>query len=161
VEKWMRANIPEGSKIEYYSHLHYAPRFPKSAMAYRVKKNLQDIEKRKPDYVVLTSSYYYRFLWDESIKLPKGVIVPRRFLELQRKNKDHFEKLFNHSTNYRFLRSFTVDSRFFGKLDAIRLNPEHIIIFKRINLSRDPMADDRPFDVYDMFYMHPGDAEDE
>ncbi|TFH41473.1 MAG: hypothetical protein E4G96_05430 [Chrysiogenales bacterium] len=132
VEEWMSGHVPRGSVIEYYSYPHYLPRFPSHARSYRVKIGLPNVEDRRPDYIVLTSSYYYRFLWNEDIKLPKGMVIPERFIRLARESRFYFMSLFENKTAYRPVRVFMNEIPFFSDLTLLRIIPHHIIVFKRM-----------------------------
>ncbi len=153
-EDWMERTIPEGSVVEYYSYRHYLPRFPDGTRAYRVKEGLSKIEERRPDFIVLTSSYYYRFLWSEELKLPKGMVVPERFIRLARENRSYFMDLFGSRTAYRPVQIFKNHIPFFHDLTLLRIIPDHIVIFKRMSDdTREPWIHD--VDPIELFKKHP------
>ncbi|MBN2080130.1 MAG: glycosyltransferase family 39 protein [Spirochaetes bacterium] len=153
-EEWMERYIPAGSIIEYYSYRHYLPRFPDGARTYRVKENLSRIEERRPDYIALTSSYYYRFLWSEELRLPKGMVVPERFIRLARENRSYFMDLFGNRTAYRPVQIFKNHIPFFHDLTLLRIIPDHIVIFKRMpDDSREAWIHE--VDPIELFKKHP------
>jgi hypothetical protein len=103
---------------------------------------------------VLTASYYYRFLWNEDIKLPKGMVVPERFIRLARDNRSYFMDLFGNRTAYRPVQVFKNHIPFFHDLTLLRIIPDHIVIFKRMpDDSREPWV--RDLDPIELFKKNP------
>ena len=131
-EDWMKKNIHENSKIEHYSGNSYLPRFPENTLHYKVKENACSIEERKPDYIVLTSRYYPRFLGNFDQKIIDGRITVKD-RALKYKDTDFplfFDLLLNNKLNYRFVKRFNYDIKFFKE---IGLTPNHIVIYERVN----------------------------
>jgi hypothetical protein len=157
VEKWMKKNIRPGSRIEYYSYLHYLPRFPGKTLHYRIKKNAGDIEKRKPDYIVLSSHYYRRF-FNEAMRYTYRNYLPSRF-RLDRRSGTGEEKrtasgrvtltnkslkflksdfplfmrnLLDGKLKYTLYRKFHKEIKYYRLIRHARVSPEMILIFKRV-----------------------------
>lgn len=75
--EWMNNNIPTNSTIEIYDHL-YGPKLPEHAIVYSPNTSgfnrygankewdefVEHLEERKPEYIVLTSQNYMRYLED-------------------------------------------------------------------------------------------------
>ncbi len=139
VEEWMRENIPEGAVIEYYAYEHYLPRFPDGTRSYRIKSDVTQIEKRKPDFIVCTSHYYPRYflnILDIVQVMPgntgEGRIVPDVFKRLQETGFPNFYMdLAAGRLNYRLEMKFKDDITFFKKIRFSRLSPDMIFIYKR------------------------------
>jgi len=131
-EEWMGKNIRENSIIEYYSYLHYLPRFPQKVVSYRIKTRVMEIADREPDYIVLTSHYYTRYLSVE--KAQKGRIRSLRNIRWKKSGfVEFFDKLFNNELNYRLEKKFTINMpKYFRKINFSRISPDHIMIYKRI-----------------------------
>ncbi|MCL2025321.1 MAG: glycosyltransferase family 39 protein [Leptospirales bacterium] len=135
VEDWMKKNIPSGSSLEYYAYLHYLPRFSQDIYAYRVTNDAMGIEKRRPDFIVLTSHFYPRFLGSTE----ENVVVGGRIQDTQkalqfRKSTDFpgfFDDLFNTKLNYREAVRFDEGRTWYRKVGHARVSPDHIIIYKR------------------------------
>jgi len=129
-EEWMNNNIPEGAVIEYYSYLHYLPRFPAGTNPYRIRKNVLGIEKRKPDYIVLTSHYYPRFLF--KTKTGSGKIQNTRNI---RNTKSEFAEflpdLLSGRLGYSLVNRTEHNIPFFRRVSFTRISPSHILVFKR------------------------------
>lgn len=132
-EDWMRVNIPKGSSIEYYAYLHYLPRFPEGTSSYRIKKGALDIESRKPDYLVLSSHYYPRFLIE--VQSSGGRIrTIRNIRERGSEFAVFFERLLAGSLNYRLVHRAERRIPFFKTIDSPRISPQHILIFERVKV---------------------------
>ena len=136
-EEWMADNIHAGSTIEYYAYLHYLPRFQKGISSYRITNDALSIEKRKPNYIVLTSHYYTRFL-------PEGVeheVVDGRITNTAkaiytRTSNDmplFLKELFTGNLNYTQIAKFQEPDTWYRKVTHARISPNHIIIYKRIS----------------------------
>lgn len=130
-EEWMSRSIPGRSSIEYYSYLHYLPRFPEGTVPYRIKEEIATVGKRKPDYIVLTSSYDYRFIGNPRMKLPKGFKVPEGMLKLQKEYSRFYADLFGEKLDYRVAAMFTHEPFIFKEMRLFRIVPHRIVIFKR------------------------------
>ena len=134
VEDWMQQNIPENSVIEYYAYLHYLPRFPAGTRSYRVKKDVTDIEKRKPDYIVITSHYYGRYQGTTDYIVVGGRII-NSTKNIRRRQSDFpefYQQLFaNTLPHYRRCKSFYYWEPWYNKVLYSRVSPERITIFKR------------------------------
>lgn len=131
-EKWIKMNIPEGSKIERYSDFTYLPRIPESMNDYRItiEDDVLNIEERKPDYLILTSKYYPRFLHDVDQKEIDGRLnVTDKKLKTSLSDFNRFFKLlFDNKLNYILLIRFDYDMKYFKHYNV---TPDHIIIYKR------------------------------
>ena len=131
-EKWIKKNIPEGSKIEIYSGYEYLPRFPENVKEYTVTidDDILSIEQRNPDFLILTSKYYPRFLYDIDQKSINGRLsVTDKKLNFSRTDFNAFFKLlFQNKLNYILLKRFDYDIKFFKHNG---LTPDHILIYKR------------------------------
>jgi hypothetical protein len=145
-EKWMSDNIQPGSRIEYYSYLHYLPRFPESARSYRIKEDIAAVETRKPDYIVLSSSYDYRFIGNPKLKLPKGFKVPEGILRLQKEYGKFYSDLFGYRLNYRIEAMFTHDPWIFKEFILYRLVPHRIIVFRSVKDGEEGTEETPPYD---------------
>ncbi len=132
VEDWMSRAVPAGSVIEYYAYLHYLPRFPEGTKSYRVKERFETLQERKPDYIVLSSSYYYRYIFPADLSLIKGLQIPKQFLKMKAKNESYFKGLIESKTEYKPVRVFYNRISFFMDLGYLRVTPAHIIVLKRI-----------------------------
>jgi len=134
-EDWMKKNIPPGATLEYYSYLHYLPRFSKDIYAYRVTNNALEIEKRKPDFIILTSHYYSRFLGSaEETEAVDGRIQDTQKMLQMRKTTDFYQflnNLFDAKLNYKQVVRFDEGKIWYRKVAHARISPDHIIIYKR------------------------------
>jgi len=135
VEEWMDENIEKGSTIEYYSWLHYLPRMPQGTTSYRVKSNAMDIERRQPDYIILTSHYYPRFIGTKVVEVKEGRIqTTQKILKYRMSDfPEFFAKLFNNELKYRQLKRFNRPDVWYQRVTHAHMSPEHIIIYKRID----------------------------
>lgn len=134
-EEWMKKNIPADSTLEYYSYLHYLPRFPRDVFSYRIKNDALSIEKRKPDFIVLTSHYYPRFLpkETESVVVDGRIVVSARAIDTRTTNDMNafLTKLFNGELNYVQAAKFQEGKTWYRKVGHASISPEHIIIYRR------------------------------
>ena len=135
VEDWMKKNIPAGSSIEYYAYLHHLPRFSKDIYAYRVTNDASGIEKRRPDFIILTSHYYPRFLGsqEESEAVDGRIQNTQKMIQL-RKTTDFnrfLNGLFDDKFNYRLAIRFDEGKTWYRKVGHARVSPDHIMIYKR------------------------------
>ncbi|MEM2956640.1 MAG: glycosyltransferase family 39 protein [Candidatus Pacearchaeota archaeon] len=138
--KWIERNIDKNSTIELY---YYNPNIPENITVFQPKNKgfiedfISGLESRKPDYIILSSLYYERYLIDINA-------FPER--------TKYFSDLINERKNYRIVAKFgrgiynSGGSPGFGsieKLDSVILrsltlkpNPEFvnptILILKRI-----------------------------
>ncbi|MCL1911139.1 MAG: glycosyltransferase family 39 protein [Leptospirales bacterium] len=135
-EDWMKKNIPADSTLEYYSYLHYLPRFSKDVYAYRVTNDALEIEKRAPDFIVLTSHYYPRFLGSaEETEVIDGRIQSTQKSLQMKKTTDFyrfFNNLFEAKLNYRQAVRFDEGKTWYAKISHAHVSPDHIIIYERI-----------------------------
>lgn len=133
VEKWLTDEVEDESTIEYYAYLHYLPRFPRNAEAYRVKKRLKDVEKRKPDYIVLTSHYYPRFLGEIDTSPKNGRITTTAKNAQFKKSpqRAYLIDLLNGDLNYELVKRFNYSEKFFDSIGYSRISPREILVFKR------------------------------
>ncbi|HOO73434.1 MAG TPA: glycosyltransferase family 39 protein [Spirochaetota bacterium] len=139
VEDWMKQNIPENSVIEYYAYLHYLPRFPDGTRSYRVKKDVSDIEKRKPDYIVITSHYYGRYQGTTDYVVVAGRII-NSSKNIRRRQSDFpefYQQLFTNTLpHYRRCKSFYRWEPWYREVSYARISPERITIFRRESSAR-------------------------
>ncbi len=129
-ERWMNRNIKRGSTIEYYSYLHYLPRFPHGVESYRVKQHASDIENRRPDYIVISSLYADRFIGSRQYQAVSGRLSMTRKTWRYRNSamSRFYSDLFTSRLNYRKAARFDRDLWPFRRLSSV---PESIVIFKR------------------------------
>ena len=132
-EAWMNKNIEQGSTIERYSGSSYLPRFPEMTNIYKIsiKDKILNIEERKPDYLVLTSKYYPRFLHDIDQKIIDGRLsIKDKTLKYSSMTdfKLFFNLLFENKLNYKLAKKFEYKNKFFQN---IGLTPQHLLIYKR------------------------------
>ncbi len=132
-EKWMKKTIAPGSVIEYYSYLHYLPRFPEGTVSYRVTARPFDLEKRNPDYIVLTSHYYPRFIrkleYGEEDGRVKSTKKQQSFAESDM--SQYMPKLLNGETDYELIKKFTREKTWFKQITHAHISPKHLLIFAR------------------------------
>ena len=135
VEKWMQRNIPEKSKIEYYSYIHYLPRFPRNTYSYRVTNNGMDIEKRRPDYIVLTSHYYPRYFGGTENIVVDGRIqnTPKAIKRRTTTDMGPFlEDLLAEKLAYRQVARFEQENTWYRRVGYARISPRHVLVFRRV-----------------------------
>ncbi len=133
-EEWMEENIPEGSSIEYYAYLHYLPRFPKGTYSYRVTKDAMSVEKRRPDYIAVTSHYYNRFFagTDDSAEGGRIKNTQKAIRFMTESDMPQFMKeLFSDGLNYRVAAEFNEEPHWYRKVGHARLSPARLVIYKR------------------------------
>lgn len=134
VETWMHKNIQKKSVIEYYAYLHYLPRFPKGTFSYRVTNDAMDIEKRHPDYIVLTSHYYPRYFGGTEDIVRNGRIVNTQKAIRRRKTTDmqqYLTLLMNGRLNYDVACDFRSEKKWYRKVGYARISPNRVIVYKR------------------------------
>ncbi len=137
-ERWMEKNVPSNATIEYYTYLHYLPRFPSRALSYRVKEDIADIERRRPDFVVLNSTMIAKY---DARKTARGAARPGRVTSLRqiRRGRSEFPEFLNRllgdELNYR--KAFQSDLRvpFFRNMRALNISSEYIVIYRRVRPS--------------------------
>ena len=137
-ERWMEKNVPSNATIEYYTYLHYLPRFPSRALPYRVKEDIADIERRRPDFVVLNSTMIAKY---DARKTAPGAARPGRVASLRqiRRGRSEFPEFLNRllgdELNYR--KAFQSDLRvpFFRNMRALNISSEYIVIYRRVRPS--------------------------
>jgi hypothetical protein len=135
VEKWMGSNMPKEARIEYYSYIHYLPRFPQGSFAYRITNDAMNIEKRRPDFLILTSHYYPRFIGGTDDTVIDGRIVNTAKAIKNRTEKDmslFLRNLFADRLNYRLIKRFQTGEPWYRTVTYSKISPDHIIIYKRI-----------------------------
>ncbi|TAL33464.1 MAG: hypothetical protein EPN93_13875 [Spirochaetes bacterium] len=134
-EAWMNTHMTKGAVIEYYSYLQYLPRFPGGSRSYRVKNDVGDIEKRRPDYLVLTSKYYQRFL--RKPELDTGRMTTIRMERDSKSGMPEFlDDLFADRLNYRLEKRFDLDVPFFRVPAAQKISPDHILVYRRLGAEK-------------------------
>lgn len=136
-EKWMKDNVPAGSRIEYYAYLHYLPRFSEDVYAYRVTKRAMEIEKRKPDYIVLTSHYYTRFFGgtEANVAVDGRIVNTPKAIDIRTSSDmpEFLQNLFDDKLNYVVAKDFIQGKRWYKRITHARISPERILIYKRVN----------------------------
>jgi len=132
-EEWMQQHMQKDDTIEYYAYEHYLPRFPRHTFTYRVKNDVLDIDERKPDYIVITSHYYRRYLGQISDEVISGRIVTNEKGKQFKRTQFpvFFHKLFNGKLPYGRAARFDYHIPGFKRITFSRLSPDHIIIYKR------------------------------
>lgn len=133
VEEWLEDRMKQGKVIEYYSYLHYLPRFPDGVESYRVRETIGDIEDRKPDYIVLTSHYYERFRFKGEVHNADGrvTVTPKQQQFLATGFPDFFDRLFADETEYYLLKRFDRKERWYREAEIAHISPRHIMIYAR------------------------------
>jgi hypothetical protein len=134
VENWMNAAMPKGSTIEYYNRLHYLPRFPAGVRSYQVRGGELDIEKRKPDFVVITSREVAAFTLPEGGKVPvDGRVLSTR---VERRMKSGFAgflaKLRGGELGYVLAHRGDFRLRFFREISSLNISPEFVEVYRRV-----------------------------
>jgi hypothetical protein len=134
-EKWMRDNVPPGSTVEYYTYIHYLPRFPAGVNAYRVKEGALDIESRKPDFLVLNSTMIKKYrgkalMLDESDESGR-VATLRKQRRIQSEYPEFIDRLLNNKLNYRQAYKSQLEVPFFPVPKELNISSQYIVIYKR------------------------------
>lgn len=125
--EWMKKNIPDGTKMERYEGYAYLPQLPSNVREYQIKKDFLDIEKRKPEYIIISSSYYPRFFTAEPEE-GKGYKIADRTKGFQESDQALLIKdLFAGKLNYSEEKRFTHKISFFRQM----ISTDHVILFKR------------------------------
>ncbi len=133
-EEWMKNNIPAGSRIEYYAYLHYLPRIPEGMYSYRVKENVLEINKRNPDYIVLTSHYYPRFIQKIEKTASGRIMTTKKNLTfIESDFNTFFHKLFKNRYSYRPVARFDRGMSIFKTVPHAKVSPDHIIVYGRVD----------------------------
>lgn len=131
-ESWMDNNIASGATIEYYTYLHYLPRFPEGTDAYRVKKDYFDIDKRRPDYLVLNSTMINKNLSMLNVKIENGHIVSERKSRSMKSGMPEFvQELIAGKLDYREVHRSELDTGIFRNHRALNISSEYIVIYQR------------------------------
>lgn len=145
-ENWMDSNVPDGTHVEYYGYLHYEPRYTSRFTAYRVTARPFDLNKRNPDYIVLTSHYYPRFIKEKNYTTQSGRIMTtekeKTFIESE--FADYIPRLLNGELGYRRAAYFEKRQKWYKYVKYSRISPDHIIILERDALSVQPERKDAP-----------------
>lgn len=133
VERWMRAEIPEGATLEYYNRLHYLPRFPEGVRSYQVRGNEMEIGKRGPDYVVITSREVAAFTLPEGPdELSGGRVLSTR---VQRRMKsgfaDFLTRLRGGELGYVLAHRGDFRLRFFREISSLKISPDFVEVYRR------------------------------
>ncbi len=131
-EAWMNTHIPKGAVIEYYTYTHYLPRFPEGADACRIKKNLFEIDTRRPDYLVLNSTMIEKNLSLVGIKYGKGQMPSVRNLRaLQSGMPDFVGSLMKGALGFKEVHRSSFDPGIFRRHHALNISSDYIVVFKR------------------------------
>lgn len=129
--KWMQNHIPAGSTVEHYEDYVYLPQFPSQIKEYRIKKNFDAIASRNPDYIIISSKWYKRFLSDTDVADRAGVKTPDRVTKFKESEQGAFiRSLLAGEKNYQKKISFTHSVPWPFSFAPITI-PEKIVILEK------------------------------
>ncbi len=125
--EWMDRSIPKGSVVEFYNYREYLPQIPAGLKESWIKKNQLEIEKRHPDFIILSDKNYRRYFEDKKSQDGK-IISARRKKYLGTETAQLLSMLFENRLPYHIIQEFNHYVPFFKTL---RFVPKKIIIFQR------------------------------
>ncbi|OQY40901.1 MAG: hypothetical protein B6229_00550 [Spirochaetaceae bacterium 4572_7] len=134
MEKYMKQVMEEGDVIEYYSFQQYLPRFAEGTKSSVVKsppQNFYNLEERHPDYIILTSKWYTRYITKPNIKnssLRYSVVEKMRRYEEQGYSQ-YFTDLIEGKRGYHVIKRVSAHSLTQGWL-SLKI-PDHLILLKK------------------------------
>ena len=112
-EAWLVQHVPAGARIEYYSARHYMPRLPSGSQPYQIKHHPLALPERRPEFVVLSSLDYERYLGSTQRDSQDGrwTVTTRRMRDrTETEFPEFYRKLFAGELGYEQLARF--DRRF-------------------------------------------------
>jgi len=152
-EAWLRAHVRPGESLEVYGNLVYLPRLPAQARVVRVDKKpvdkrsplvgakelvapFEDIEQRKPQWIVLTETQVWPYLVDPSEVQRMGRILTPGQLAAQRDPaREYFRDLVAERAGYRVAHVSEWTSTFWPVVQIHASTGQRVRIFERVNSS--------------------------
>jgi len=134
MERFIEQEVKPGSRVEYYSFQQYVTRFSQEVDAYVVKsppENFYDLAERDPEYILLTSMWYTRYMEDtEAVDTPfrYGVVDKMRTYEEQG-YEEYYNNLLMEKSGYHVLKR--VDAHpLIHWVRSLKV-PDHLILLRR------------------------------
>lgn len=134
MEKYMEEITQDGDVIEYYSFQQYVTRFPEGTTGVVVKsppENFYDLDKREPDYILLTSKWYTRYIEKpqmEDTPFKYGVVEKMRRYEEQGYT-EYFNNLIDGKIGYKVVKRVDAHPLTQGWLSLTI--PDHLILLQK------------------------------
>jgi hypothetical protein len=132
--KYMKEIMVEGDSLEYYSTLAHLPLFPEGVEIRSIKsppENYYDLDKRDPDYIILSSTWYRRFVEKpkvEDTSFKYGTVYKKLRYEEQGYSK-YFADLIEGNSGYHIIKR--VDARPLTKSWLSISIPNHFILLEK------------------------------
>ncbi len=130
VTEWMEKNIPNGSKVEHYEDYVYLPQFPSNVREYRIKKDYDDVSKRNPDYIIISSLWYKRFFKENIIPSAEGTKIPDRAVKFEASDQGAYVRaLLTGGTEY--VKAITFTHSVPWPFKPMHVTPEIVILQRK------------------------------
>lgn len=150
-ERWMRANVRPGDRVEVYGNDVHLPRLPACAILTRVDASplagrnplpgltevsdrFSNVEARRPRFIVVSEFWAYKYLVRaEELEQNGRVPAPQQVdIDNDHDARDYFRSLRDGLLNYRWAHESTWESRVWPRVDIHASLTRDVWIFERI-----------------------------